>query len=136
MERYAQITEKRRREIVLLRGRGCAYRKCTFCDYHLDSSPDEAANFALNREVLSRVTGQFGELEVINSGSVFELDDGTLSLIRRIAEEKDICVLHFESHYLYRDRIPALRAALQRRRVGQGRETREGCRHVAGGTRA
>lgn len=80
-----------------------------FCDYHLDSCPDEAANYALNREVLSRVTGEFGDLEVINSGSVFELDARMLALIRQICREKGIATIHFESHYLYRDRIPALR---------------------------
>ena len=111
MERYSKILEKRKREIVLLRGRGCAYRKCPFCDYHLDSCPDEAANYALNREVLGRVTGEFGDLEVINSGSVFELDGGTLDLIREICREKGISTIHFESHYLYRARIPALREA-------------------------
>ena len=111
MERYSRILDKRRREIVLLRGKGCVYRKCPFCDYHLDSCPDEAANYALNREVLNRVTGEFGDLEVINSGSVFELDGGTLNLIREICRERKISTIHFESHYLYRDKIPALREA-------------------------
>ncbi len=109
--KYSKILEKRKREIVLLRGKGCAYRKCPFCDYHLDSCPDEAANYALNREVLSRVTGEFGDLEVINSGSVFELDAGTLGLIRKICREKGISTIHFESHYLYKAEIPALREA-------------------------
>ena len=36
MERYSVITEKNPREIVLLRGAGCAWRRCRFCDYHLD----------------------------------------------------------------------------------------------------
>ena len=62
MERYSIIREKRPREIVLLRGSGCVYRRCTFCDYHLDCCPDPEANFALNREVLGRVTGEYGEL--------------------------------------------------------------------------
>lgn len=109
MERYNKILEKRKREIVLLRGSGCVYRKCTFCDYHTDSSPDPEANFALNRRVLDRVTGEFGELEVINSGSVFELDPCTMEYIRQLCRRKGIGVLHFESHYLYRDRIIGLR---------------------------
>lgn len=111
MERYSQIHEKRPREIVLLRGRGCAYRKCPFCDYHLDSCSDGEENFALNQSVLSRVTGKFHELEVINSGSVFELDEKTLALLRTRCAEKHITVLHFESHYLYEAQIPALRKA-------------------------
>lgn len=109
MERYSKILEKRKREIVLLRGRGCAYQKCTFCDYHLDKCADESANFALNREALDRVTGEFGDLEVINSGSVFELDSQTLELVKKICRDKKISTIHFESHYLYKEKIPALR---------------------------
>ena len=109
MERYSVITEKRKREIVLLRGRGCAYRRCTFCDYHLDCSTDDEQNFALNSSVLARVTGEYGELEVINSGSVFELDGRTLQLIQSTCREKNIGVIHFEAHYMYRDRLLALR---------------------------
>jgi hypothetical protein len=109
MNRYGVITQKRPREIVLLRGRGCIWRKCTFCDYHLDKCSDESQNFILNEKVLAKVTGRFGDLEVINSGSVFELDGRTLALIRRICDERGIATLHFESHWLFRDRIPALR---------------------------
>lgn len=109
MERYSKILEKRKREIVLLRGSGCVYRKCVFCDYHTDKCSDEDANFALNRQVLENVTGEFGDLEVINSGSVFELDRRTLGLVREICRKKEISTIHFESHYLYRDRIPGLR---------------------------
>lgn len=103
------ITQKRPREIVLLRGSGCIYKRCTFCDYHIDFSPDRAANFALNRSVLDRVTGRFGELEVINSGSVFELDEDTLDYIRDVCREKHISTVHFEAHYLYRNKIDNLR---------------------------
>ena len=48
-------------------------------------------------------------MEVINSGSVFELDKNTLDYIKEICRRKNIGTLHFESHYLYRDRIPKLR---------------------------
>lgn len=113
MERYSKILSKRKREIVLLRGKGCAYKKCPFCDYHLDSCPDENANYTLNQEVLRQVTGEFGDLEVINSGSVFELDSLTLDLIRTVCREKQISTIHFESHYLYRAQIPALRQYFQ-----------------------
>lgn len=109
MERYGIINNKRKREIVLLRGKGCVYKKCRFCDYYYDGSKNSAENFKLNREVLSKVTGEYGDLEVINSGSVFELDDNTLKLIKKVCREKNISVIHFESHYLYRDRIAALR---------------------------
>lgn len=40
MERYSVITNKNPREIVLLRGSGCKWRRCAFCDYHLDFSPE------------------------------------------------------------------------------------------------
>ncbi len=109
MNRYGRISTKRKREIVLLRGRGCAYGRCAFCDYHLDRCPDDMQNFELNRQALSDVTGMFGELEVINSGSVFELDRDTLALIKSVCIEKKISVLHFEAHYLYREKIEKLR---------------------------
>lgn len=109
MDRYSVIPDKRPREIVLLRGRGCAYRRCTFCDYHLDRSPDEASNFELNASVLAKVTGCYADLEVINSGSVFELDERTLDLIHKVCDERGVRTLHFESHWLYRRRVDQLR---------------------------
>ena len=109
MERYGKILDKRKREIVLLRGSGCIYKKCTFCDYHLDKCSDNDKNFELNSEVLAHVTGEFNELEVINSGSVFELDERTLNLIKSVCKDKGINTIHFESHYLYDDRIKELR---------------------------
>lgn len=109
MERYSEITQKSKREIVLLRGSGCVHRKCAFCDYYLDECADASANYLLNAQALSRVTGKYGELEVVNSGSVFELDKSTLDLIKSVCKRKRIKVIHFEAHYLYRDMIPALR---------------------------
>ena len=109
MLRYGIISEKDPREIVLLRGTGCFYKKCTFCDYHLDACSDDDANVALNRDVLKQVTGEYGNLEVINSGSFHELGEKTLSLIRETVREKGIKVLHFEAHYLVRNKIAALR---------------------------
>lgn len=109
MIRYSVIKEKNPREIVLLRGMGCAWRKCTFCDYHLDSSADRDANFALNREVLSQVTGVYHHLEVINSGSFPELDERTVEELLRVCREKQIVTLHFECHWLYRRMIPEIR---------------------------
>lgn len=94
---------------MLLRGSGCVYKKCSFCDYHKDQCSDNSENFALNKSVLSNVTGEYGDLEVINSGSVFELDENTLELIKEICLKKHISVIHFESHYLYKSKIPRLR---------------------------
>jgi len=114
MQRYSIITEKNPREIVLLRGSGCIWRKCRFCDYHLDFSRDEKANEQLNREVLSHVTGLYGKLEVINSGSFRDLDENTLQCIIDTCLSRKITEVHFESHYMHRNEIPALRARFAR----------------------
>lgn len=116
MERYSVIREKNPREIVLLRGRGCRYRQCSFCDYHEDSSCDEKANLAINTEALSHVTGEFGTLEVVNSGSFCELDGSTMKAIMAVCMSKSIHTVHFECHWLYRKHIPALRE--QFRQIG------------------
>ncbi len=102
MERYSLIRTKMPREFVLLQGRGCVWRRCTFCDYHEDVSPDP---YEINREVLERVTGEYGVLDVINSGSAMELDERTLSLLREVVRERRIHTLWFEAHWLYRDRL-------------------------------
>lgn len=111
MQRYSVITEKNPREIVLLRGQGCRYRRCSFCDYHDDASCDEKANLELNTEALSHVTGRFGCLEVVNSGSFCELDGSTMKAIMAVCTTKKISTIHFECHWLYRRHIPALRKA-------------------------
>ncbi len=104
MNRYSVIEKKNPREIVLLRGRGCRWKRCTYCDYHLDFCRDEEENFRLNSEVLKNVTGAYKRLEVVNSGSFTELDDKTLALIEKICMEKGIKTLHFESHYIYKNK--------------------------------
>lgn len=104
MQRYSLIHTKMPREFVLLQGSGCKWRKCTFCDYHEDVSDNP---FAVNSEVLSRVTGRYGVLDVINSGSAMELDEETIGMIRQVAEEKKIHTLWFEAHYMYRNRLDA-----------------------------
>ncbi len=108
--RYAVITEKNPREIVMLRGTGCAWRKCRFCDYHLDCDPDPAQNFALNGAQLDSVTGLFGKLEVINSGSFVDLDPATLDKIEAVCLAKGIRELHFECHWSHRDQVSWLKA--------------------------
>lgn len=110
LTRYSVIEDKNPREIVLLRGRGCAWKRCRFCDYHLDMSRDEQANLALNSGVLAQVTGRFGRLEVINSGSFAELDETTIAEIERVCRDKGIRDLHVESHWIFRKTLPALRA--------------------------
>lgn len=105
MERYNIITDKNQREIILLKAFPCAWGKCTFCDYIDDNSKNEEEMISLNSEILSHVTGETGVLEVINSGSCFELPKATLEEIRRIVKEKKIGRLFFESHWIYRNKL-------------------------------
>lgn len=102
MERYAVIHTRMPREFVLLQGTGCRWRKCTFCDYHEDVSADP---YLVNEPVLRQVTGQYGVLDVINSGSAMELDEQTLVLIQEVVKEKQIHTLWFEAHYMYRKKL-------------------------------
>jgi len=108
-ERYSRIINKNKREICLLKGFPCAWGKCTFCDYIEDNSRDEEAMVKLNREVLEHVTGELGALEVINSGSCFELPKETLEDIAALLKEKQIGRLFFESHWMYRGHLAQMR---------------------------
>lgn len=109
MERYSHILEKDKREIVLLKSRPCIWGKCSFCDYIEDNDVDQKENQKINDEVLNNITGQYGVLEVINSGSFFELPDETIERIYKIIGEKKIKRLYIEAHYLYKKKIKALR---------------------------
>ena len=102
MDRYSLIHTKMPREFVLLQGTGCRWKKCTFCDYHEDASEHP---FLVNKAVLQQVTGQYGVLDIINSGSAMELDEETLQLIQEIVREKRIHTLWFEAHYMYRKKL-------------------------------
>lgn len=102
MDRYSVITTKMPREFILLQGTGCRWRKCTFCDYHEDVSTNP---FEINRNVLQQVTGEFGVLDVINSGSAIEMDEETLSLLQTVIKEKQIHTVWFEMHYMYRHKL-------------------------------
>ena len=102
MDRYALIHTKMPREFVLLQGTGCRWKKCTFCDYHDDVSEHP---FTINEPVLRQVTGQYGVLDVINSGSALELDSETIALIKEVVKEKKIHTLWFEAHYMYRKKL-------------------------------
>jgi hypothetical protein len=108
-ERYSRITNKNQREICLLQAFPCAWGKCSFCDYIDDNSRDRASMVKLNSEVLDHVTGEFGVLEVINSGSCFELPEETLEEIIQVIKDKKIQRLFFESHWIYRKHIAAMR---------------------------
>jgi len=109
MNRYSEIKNKTKREIVLLKGRPCAYGKCSFCDYIEDNSKDMILNHRINESVLLNITGKYGVLEVINSGNIFELPKKTLKMIKDIIEQKNIHTLFFEAHWMYRKKINEMR---------------------------
>ncbi|QIB69550.1 radical SAM protein [Aminipila butyrica] len=111
LTRYSLICEKNPREIVLLRGSGCKWRRCRFCDYHLDFHPDPSLNYELNASILRQVTGQFHRLEVINSGSFSDLDSETTALLREICIHKGIHTLYVECHWLDRHHIAPFKEA-------------------------
>lgn len=109
MDRYNKITNKNNREIVLLKSFPCIWGKCTFCDYIDDNGVNEEELVALNKDVLNNITGEFKVLEVINSGSCFEIPRQTLDDIKRIVQEKKIEKLFLESHWCYRNRLDEIR---------------------------
>ena len=109
MDRYSEIINKNQREIVLLKSFPCRWGKCSFCDYILDNSNSEDEINKLNFEVLDNITGKYKVLEVINSGSCFELPEATLYKIKEIIKEKKIKKVFLESHWSYKNRIQEMR---------------------------
>lgn len=106
--RYAVIHEKNKREIAMLVGQGCAWKRCRFCDYHLDFDSDPAVTFELNKKVLDNVTGIYQKLEIINSGSFVDLEADTMSYVLEVCRKREIKEVHFECHWQHRGEIPAL----------------------------
>ncbi len=109
-ERYSIIEDKNNREIVLLRGSGCVWKKCTFCDYHIDHSKNIDENFELNKKVLDKVDGIYNQLEIINSGSFCELDQNTKKYILKICNEKNIDKISVELHWIFRNEVEKIRS--------------------------
>lgn len=107
--RYSKVTNKNKREILLLKASPCKWGRCKFCDYILDNSENEEENIKTNEKELQKVTGEFGVLEVINSGSIFELPKKNLDTIKKIVQEKNIKLLIFEAHWIYRKRLQELK---------------------------
>lgn len=107
--RYNKITDKHQREIVLLKSFPCKYGKCSFCNYIEDNSTNEEEIDKTNFEVLKEITGEYGVLEVINSGSVFELTPNTMAEIRKTVYEKNIKILYFEIYFGYIKRLDEIK---------------------------
>lgn len=100
--RYSKITEKFPREFILLQGKGCFWKKCAFCDFYEDVSDNL---FETNSEVINNITGEFGIIDVANSGSIMELDSKTLDLLIAKVKEKNIKEVWCEVHWAYRERL-------------------------------
>ena len=105
IERYSIIGMKNPREIVLLKSKPCQWGICRFCDYIHDNNHDQNENAIFNKHVINRVTGNYKQLEIINSGSCMELPSETLTDIQTIVNAKNIQKLYFEAHYRYKDEL-------------------------------
>ncbi len=105
MRRYNTIKGKNSREIVLLKAFPCKWGKCSFCDYILDNEVNEDLIVRKNKEILRKVKGYYKVLEVINSGSCFDIPQKTLKDIKKVIKEKNIEKLFLESHYMYRNKL-------------------------------
>ena len=104
-ERYCITTNGFEREVVLLKSRFCKWRKCTFCDYWADGSQDINELDNVNFSELAKITGETGVLEIINSGSIFELPKAHIERIKAIIKEKNIHTFMYEAHYMYHDLV-------------------------------
>ncbi len=100
--RYSKIVEKFPREFILLQGLGCFWKKCKFCDYYKDVSEKP---FEINSEVIKCITGEFGIIDVINSGSTMELDTKTLKMLTNKIREKNIKEVWLEVHWAYKNQL-------------------------------
>ncbi|AYD40480.1 hypothetical protein D4Z93_08055 [Clostridium fermenticellae] len=109
LKRYGEVIKRLPREVVLLRGSGCCWGRCVFCDYHLDRDVSAFRNHKLNHEILSKVTGKYGVLQVMNSGSASELDVATIFELIKLCRNKNIKQLIMESHVKYENDINLFR---------------------------
>lgn len=109
MKRYGEATTKYVSEIVLLRGSGCTWHRCSYCDYCLDENVNIMENYKLNREVLKNVTGKHDKIQIVCSGSFAELDMFTLAEIKRVCTEVNMKEIVFEGHWQHRHLIPFMR---------------------------
>jgi hypothetical protein len=108
--RYAKYTGHHPREVVLLKGLPCVWSRCTFCDYIDDNTTDQAAIRQVADEELMKVTGEFGRLQVINSGSIQELPLFLRERIRDLLKSRGIGEFWTESYWAYRRDYAATRA--------------------------
>ena len=117
MQRYSKIFDKVSREMILLKSLPCLYGKCSFCNYILDNSTNLEEIYTTNNEIIEAITGEFGVLEVINSGSVFEIPKLVLDAIKAKVDEKNIPLLYFEAYYGYRKRLDEMRKFFNKQEI-------------------
>lgn len=109
MQRYSIVENKIPREILLLKSFPCLYGKCSFCNYILDNSTSLVEIESTNYDIIDKITGQFGVIEVLNSGSVFELPNSILEVIKEKVDKLKIHTIYFETYYGYRKRLQEIR---------------------------
>lgn len=102
LDRYSVVNTHLKRELLLLQGLGCIWRKCKFCDYYNDISDNP---FEINKPIIDKISGLYGVVDVINSGSFFELDDQTKEYLKQKLIEKRVHTLWCECHWLYHNRL-------------------------------
>lgn len=112
MKRYgvAEYEDSLHREFIMLRGSGCGWAKCTFCDYCVDKDNDAQKNYSINRTVLAKVTGKHKCLQVVSSGSFSEMDFQTIAKLQDVVKEKGIKHLILETHTMYESQLSNIRS--------------------------
>jgi hypothetical protein len=105
LQRYGRYTGHHPREIVLLKGLPCIWSRCSFCDYIDDNTSDQQEIRDTADKILAQVNGEFGRLQVINSGSIQELPLPVREQIRELLAARGITELWTESYWAYRKRF-------------------------------
>ena len=95
------------KEVLYLQSTGCKWGNCEFCGYKDDVSSDP---YIVNGPVIKEVTGIYGTLDVVVSGSFTELDPKSLKKLKSVIKQKNIQELHIDLHYMYRSQIPEIRS--------------------------
>lgn len=96
------------REVLLLQSLGCVWNRCTFCEYCLDNEKNAVKCHHINEQVINQITGRTGIVEVIDSGSFFELPVESLLALAVQCEKKGVKELRVETHDMYRKSFPML----------------------------
>lgn len=117
ISRYSIITQGWSREILLLKSTPCIWGKCTFCDYIKDNNKDANLCHQENMPAILQVTGKYQNLEIINSGSCFEIPEASIIELQKIVNEKKISTISFESHWIYRNKFDLWKAKFPNTKV-------------------